>query len=248
MFERHVPGVSYSENYWSKLLGDKLGMYYYKPQPRDYRQADNAEDVLLERVKASFDALRVMGKDPYQMAIGFADEAAAQMHSNNARFWCLQPQVVRKVNTDRKTLKFFGFYGIQGVSVLEQMQECKSEDFKPVLRKVREVNADKQGVILFWDNAKAHKQVETYAWELGIYIIPLPPYSPNLNPIERVWKSCKRWVCEQKLIKGAEELLNSFEQAFDIFKVQRSFTDSWREKTQEIINWNNPNLTQASCC
>ncbi|MCW7076570.1 MAG: transposase, partial [Candidatus Syntrophoarchaeum sp.] len=28
--------------------------------------------------------------------------------------------------------------------------------------------------------------------QLGIYLVYLPPYSPDLNPIEFVWKSIKR--------------------------------------------------------
>ena len=215
-------------------------MYYYKAQPRDYRQAEDAEDVLLERIKASFEALTVMGKDPYRMSIGFADESAAQLHSNNARLWSLHPHVVRKVCTNPKAVKFFGYYALQGNSILEEMKNCKSEDFKPLLRKVQEMNADKEGVILFWDNAKAHKQVEAYAWKLGIYIIPLPPYSPNLNPIERVWKSCKKWIYQQSSVKRAEDLTQNFQKAFNLFKMQTSFTKGWRKKTTEIINWNNP--------
>jgi transposase len=238
LFEAHKPGIHYSDSYWPKLLREKLGLYYYKPQPRDYRQAENAEEILLERFKACVDALKVMGKDPYKMAIGFADEAAVQLHQNNARFWCAHPHLVRKVNTSQQTVKVFGFQALEGKSLLEPMQECKGENFKPLLRKIRAANADKAGVILFWDNARAHKQVERYAWELGIYVVALPAYSPNLNPIERLWKSCKRWVNEQGLIKGAEELLHYFEQAFQLLKVQGSFTESWREKTQEIICWN----------
>ncbi|MFQ6063540.1 MAG: transposase [Methanosarcinales archaeon] len=32
------------------------------------------------------------------------------------------------------------------------------------------------------------------AKELGIYLIFLPPYSPDLNPIEYIWKSIKRML------------------------------------------------------
>jgi transposase len=30
------------------------------------------------------------------------------------------------------------------------------------------------------------------AKELGLYLVYLPPYSPDLNPIEFIWKSIKR--------------------------------------------------------
>jgi transposase len=43
------------------------------------------------------------------------------------------------------------------------------------------------------DNApiyKAHK-VQEFLEEMGIDVIVCPPYSPNLNPIENLWKMLK---------------------------------------------------------
>jgi putative transposase len=44
------------------------------------------------------------------------------------------------------------------------------------------------------DNFSSHKSglVRQKAKELGIYLVYLPPYSPDLNPIESIWKSIKR--------------------------------------------------------
>jgi len=52
------------------------------------------------------------------------------------------------------------------------------------------VNPGKFKIHLIWDNARYHKnsEVSEFAQELGIKLHYLPPYSPNLNPIERVWK------------------------------------------------------------
>ncbi len=180
------------------------------------------------------------------MAVGFADESVAQLHQNNARFWCLEPHVPRVVNTSRDTQKFFGFYALEGESVLVEMKECKNADFKPCLQPIKEANPDKKGIILFWDNAWADKKVEQWAWEEGIYIIALPAYSPNLNPLERVWKSCKKWVSEQTMCKQVKELAQVFRKAFDIYKVQKSFAVGWCEKVASIFSWNNTN-TQAIC-
>ena len=45
------------------------------------------------------------------------------------------------------------------------------------------------------DNFSSHKSglVRQTAKELGIYLVYLPPYSPNLNPIEFIWKSIKEY-------------------------------------------------------
>jgi transposase len=50
------------------------------------------------------------------------------------------------------------------------------------------------------DNAAYNRssRVRALAEELGIRPIYLPPYSPNLNPIERLWKFFKKKVLYNK--------------------------------------------------
>jgi putative transposase len=235
LFRDFAGGYGYSPAYFCRLLRRRLRMYYYKPEPRDYRQPEDARGKLAERIRGTVDGLAAMGKDISRMAIGFSDESAVQLHSNNARFWALEPRLPRPVNGSGGSAKFFGFYAIKGESVLAGMGACKGEDFKPLLLRVKEANPGSKGIILFWDNAAAHKKVETWAWEQGIYIIPLPPYSPDLNPIERVWKSCKRWVNEQGLCKKMEELRDLFVQAFETHKTQKSFAEGWCKKMPSIV-------------
>ena len=46
------------------------------------------------------------------------------------------------------------------------------------------------------DNASIHKAESTMRFfeEKGIILIPIPPYSPDLNPIENVWKYLKEMI------------------------------------------------------
>ena len=46
------------------------------------------------------------------------------------------------------------------------------------------------------DNFSTHvsNRVKKEAEQLGIYLVYLPPYSPDLNPIEFIWKSIKRAI------------------------------------------------------
>ena len=61
-----------------------------------------------------------------------------------------------------------------------------------MLRKISEEYPEKT-VHLIMDNARYQKcsAVQTLANELGIILQYIPPYSPNLNLIERVWKFVK---------------------------------------------------------
>ncbi|MGT2673812.1 transposase [Streptococcus rupicaprae] len=48
------------------------------------------------------------------------------------------------------------------------------------------------------DNATFHpkKQLDQLSIAHGHYFLPLPPYSPELNPIEQFWATLKRNVTE----------------------------------------------------
>jgi transposase len=51
-------------------------------------------------------------------------------------------------------------------------------------------NPGQNDVHVIWDNAShySNDKVHTFAKELGIRLHYLPPYSPNINPVERMWK------------------------------------------------------------
>jgi transposase len=55
----------------------------------------------------------------------------------------------------------------------------------PVLRK---------GSVIVMDNASFHKSQETrdIIKDAGCFVLFLPPYSPHLNPIEKLWANIKR--------------------------------------------------------
>lgn len=61
-------------------------------------------------------------------------------------------------------------------------------------------------IYFFLDNARYQhcKLVLQKATELGIQLIFLPPYSPNLNLIERLWKFVKAEVCAANYFENAE--------------------------------------------
>ena len=65
----------------------------------------------------------------------------------------------------------------------------------------------KQVIIL--DNASVHKDEELYdiVAQHDCRLIYLPPYSPDLNPIEKFWANFKRNL--RKVIKQFDDFLNA---------------------------------------
>lgn len=52
------------------------------------------------------------------------------------------------------------------------------------------------GQTVIWDNAKFHKspEIEILIESAGCKLLFLPPYSPDLNPIEHFWAELKAWI------------------------------------------------------
>ncbi len=52
------------------------------------------------------------------------------------------------------------------------------------------------GQYVIMDNASFHKSQKTKELieSVGCKVMFLPPYSPDLNPIEKFWANMKRWI------------------------------------------------------
>jgi hypothetical protein len=66
----------------------------------------------------------------------------------------------------------------------------------------------KRQVVVIWDGAPWHRSqgVRTQAAELGIQLVPLPGYSPDLNPIEGLWKWMRQEVTQHYCHTSLHEL------------------------------------------
>ena len=86
-----------------------------------------------------------------------------------------------------------GFYTVNGNSVLDMKDDTRAPNFCSFLKLVREANPHKK-ILMILDNYKPHHVEMTMkkAKELGIILVHLPPYSPDLNPIEQIWRVLKK--------------------------------------------------------
>jgi len=151
---------------------------------------------------------------------------AVEANANKARLWFGKP--VRSVATYVKA-KVSGFYSLNGESVIEFSESNRAEDFVSFLRKIRDANPEKRIVVIL-DNFRTHhaRKVREEAEKLNISLVYLPPYSPDLNPIENVWKSVKRVISEKSPL-NVEELKETIAN-FKKLTESISFAKSWIEK------------------
>lgn len=100
------------------------------------------------------------------------------------------------------------------------------------LQKLREANFDRFLIIIL-DNAKIHKAkiIREFCQKNKIILVYLPPYSPNLNPIEFMWKDLKKKLSEY--YQENVENLKIIGQAIsdELLELRQfSYTAKWREK------------------
>ncbi|MDR6562138.1 transposase [Arcicella sp. BE140] len=113
-----------------------------------------------------------------------------------------------------------------------------------MLDKIKEQHLHYDGIILIWDNHKAHTTpaIEQKAYLLGISIVNLPAYSPNLNPIERLLKVIKTALSEAGFIENLQQLNQLIDKAFKKATNSVSFAKKWIEYFWNVIFWKNPIL------
>ena len=77
---------------------------------------------------------------------------------------------------------------------------------------------NRRRVVVVTDNARYHHATLHQEWrtmnEPGFSLDFLPPYSPDLNPIERVWKLTRRMCLHNRYFPVIEEVIDGVERCF----------------------------------
>lgn len=133
-------------------------------------------------------------------------------------------------NTDYIKANAFAFYSINENNCIDFKESSKAESVCEFLEKIVEKNKEKM-IVLILDNSKAHTadKTKTKARELKIKLVFLPPYSPDLNPVEFIWKSIKREV-SARFIQSKEHLTEIIRDEFTRRGKSLSFAKKWMEK------------------
>ena len=107
-------------------------------------------------------------------------------------------------NTGRQRINISGAVDIVSKKIFVREDETlDAESTIDFLKFLEESNPNKKKIHLFCDNARYYrnKKVQTYLETSRISMIFLPPYSPNLNPIERLWKFMNEQIINNRYYK-----------------------------------------------
>jgi transposase len=136
---------------------------------------------------------------------------------------------IARWRTDNRKLSVFGAMLLNGRDVAMISEGSKAGDFIRFLGAVRRENPENT-LLLILDNARIHhaKAVKRKCRGINVRLVHLPPYSPDLNPIEFAWKDSKKRLA----MKGFEEIKEKVKYTLANIMEERKFTYSkaWMEK------------------
>ena len=178
-------------------------------------------DDILEKIESTA---------PNDSAVFFFDPMH-QVH-NNENSYCWQFKGKNKTktvmsNTGRRRINIVG--AINAISlkptIILTESNCNKELILEYIKHLKEEYKDKKKIIIILDNASYNRayEVQDYAAENQIELFYLPPYSPNLNLIERLWRFFKKKVMKNKYYKDFKEFeknVTNFFENFDTYNAE----------------------------
>ena len=154
--------------------------------------------------------------------IYFADSTHPQHQTRLAYGWIAKGvRKAEKMTACQKRVNLIGAINLDGHHIeYRQVDWVNGESIKAFLNQMLEANPAAEKIHLFWDNAGYHKskEIQLFVKDTKIILHYLPPYSPNLNPIERLWKIMHEQVTYNryypKFADFTEGILNFFTNLF----------------------------------
>ena len=152
------------------------------------------------------------------------DEVHFQQYGSGCRMW-VPPEVKEPVLLHAPTRKSVGYFGAVRLRDGKFIYAREEEKFNAqscwqFFKQLRSksLRSRKRAVIIL-DNAKYHHALLHKAWREevipGFTLDYLPPYSPELNPIERVWKLTRRLCLHNVYFPKLDQVCATAEQQFN---------------------------------
>lgn len=198
------------------FLRNKFNIKYGKPYKHDYRRKPTYKShfhlVMYQKFK-KYDLVydektgNIRDHKLNKPILIFSfDEAAFQFVGNYVKVCSLtKPEMA--VDSTKYHCKGGGFYSLtpEGNDYFVFMENSRKETIVELLKEIRNENPDSIIFILI-DNFPSHGAdiVLDAAKELNIELCFLPPYSPQLQPIEKIWYAIKIFVESYKINKIKE--------------------------------------------
>jgi transposase len=145
-----------------------------------------------------------------KLRIFFQDEARIGQKGRVCRRWFTRGQ--RPPGTVDQRYTFAYIYGAvepgTDTAFALVLAETNTKTMQVFLDKFAETIAPDEHVALFLDAAGWHRSNDLVV-PACITLMPLPPYSPELNPVERVWEYLKERFLSHRLLDDFDAIVDA---------------------------------------
>lgn len=122
----------------------------------------------------------------------------------------------------RKSASLFGAVNLSTGRLVTMMSPVFNADtFGLFLKKLIRHRRKGRKMVIITDNARYHHAVMLKDWidahREHLELDFLPPYSPELNPIERVWKLTRRMATHNRYFPTLEDIVNAVSHQVDLW-------------------------------
>jgi len=177
-------GITYSRSGMTAWLKDQ-DFVYKKPKRVPGKLDPEKQEKFIEEYKELKANLKV------DEEIYFIDAVHPEHQSQAVCGWIKKGEEKTLPSTGKQLrLHFSGAISLEGMKVFTQEYETVDSDAMLDFLKKLENSSSAKRIYVIMDNARSNKnkKIEAFLETSKIKIRYLPPYSPNLNPIERLWK------------------------------------------------------------
>lgn len=190
--ELDIPRSTSCMKYWLGKLSGALKM----PRPVHIKKNPAEAEDFKEHL---YDKLNDLDLPPgSRVKIWVQDEARYGLHSAHRRCWGLKG--VRVIKPAQQKYEWSYVYGalevVNGDGVFCYMPTVTLEHVEAFLEQVAQSDPAAEHIII-WDGAGFHHRPGDERIPERVHLVPLPAYSPELNPMERLWDIVKDQICNR---------------------------------------------------
>lgn len=210
-YVKKVYGKRYSLSGMRKWL-HREGFRYKKPHGIPAKANKEEQKGFIERYR------RLKSKSAGKEPIYFVDSVHPHHQTRLSYGWIRKGERKEIAMTGRQySVNLIGGICLEGHKIVHKaVNKVDGDSIVSFLIDMRQANPGKYKIHIIWDNAGYHKdrRIKEVAEKLAIKLHYLPAYSPNLNPIERLWKLLHERVRNNKYYESfgcfREAVLNFF--------------------------------------
>jgi transposase len=152
------------------------------------------------------------------------DEVHFQQHGSRCRMW-IPPETADPILLHHPTRRSVGYFGAVRLRDGKMVYRRETSRFNAetcfvFLQQLWALSTrTNRRVVVITDNVRYHHAALHKEWREAaapwFKLEYLPPYSPDLNPIERVWKLTRRLATHNRYCPALEDVITAVEHIFE---------------------------------